>query len=180
MNSSEQICNFPRFPFDSTLPYKCVFFSFYFFFLWGEGGEVFKEKFRFKGSNLNFFNSFFTSAITFVHVCGSLESLRVIKSNDNWHVEPKNWKIKLCNLKFNYARKHVKSTGIKEYWICISTSAIVIKLIIKIRKKVQCDKIVTISKLLVDHTYFLGRCIIFTFLKYLESKILYNSLIKNS
>lgn len=81
--------------FHSTRLYRINAFSFLFisFFLWGEGGEVFKEKYRFKGSNLNFFNSFFTSAITFVHVCGSLESLRVIKSNDNWHVEPKNWKI---------------------------------------------------------------------------------------
>lgn len=80
--------------FHSTrLPYKRVFFSFYFFFLWEVEGEVFKETFRFKGSNLNFFNFIFTSAITFVRVCGSLESLRVIKSNDNWHVEPKNWKI---------------------------------------------------------------------------------------
>lgn len=61
--------------FHSTrLPYKRVFFSFYFFFLWEEGGEVFKETFRFKGSNLNFFNFIFTSAITFVRVCGSLES----------------------------------------------------------------------------------------------------------
>lgn len=49
----------------------------------GEGGEVFKETFRFKGSNLNFFNFLFASAIAFAHVCGSLESLRVIKPNDN-------------------------------------------------------------------------------------------------